>query len=396
MIAYLDIPSGLSGDMFLGCLVDCGWPIDQLRDTIRNLNLPADEWSIDVQHVHKSSIRATLLDVRAAEGHHHRHLSDITAIINAAELSPNVKQRAIAIFTRLADAEAKVHGTTREKIHFHEVGAVDAIIDIVGAAAGVVALGVQQVFASAVPLGHGWAKMAHGQIPLPAPATLELLAAAGAPTVPAPGPGELVTPTGAAILAELATFSQPTMTLSRIGMGAGRRDLPWPNIARMWLGERLPSQGGGSLVQLETNIDDMNPQLYPAVSEQLLAAGAKDVWFTPVNMKKGRPGVILSVLGSSGDESKLSQLILRETTTLGVRVHPVQHRHEARRDIQQVDTPFGAVRAKIKWLGNEAVQATPEYEDCRVLAERAQTPVKSVLDAAAVSAQQLLATLRAR
>jgi hypothetical protein len=236
--------------------------------------------------------------------------------------------------------------------------------------------------------------MAHGQIPLPAPATLEILAAAGAPTVPTPGPGELVTPTGAAILAEFATFSQPAMTLSRIGMGAGRRDLPWPNIARMWLGERQSSQGGGSLVQLETNIDDMNPQLYPTVGEQLLAAGAKDVWFTPVNMKKGRPGVMLSVLGSSGDESKLSQMILRETTTLGVRVHPVQHRHEARRDIQQVDTPFGTVRAKIKWLGDEAVQATPEYEDCRALAERAQTPVKSVLDAAGVSAQQLLATLR--
>jgi uncharacterized protein (TIGR00299 family) protein len=396
MIAYLDLPSGISGDMFLGCLVDCGWPIDQLRDTVRKLNLPADEWSIDVQHIHKSSIRATLVDVRAAEGHHHRHLSDITTIINAAELSPDVKQRAIAVFTRLADAEAKVHGTTREKIHFHEVGAVDAIIDIVGSAAGVAALGIQQVFASAVPLGHGWAKMAHGQIPLPAPATLEILAAAGAPTVPAPGQGELVTPTGAAILAELATFSQPAMTLSRIGMGAGRRDLPWPNIARMWLGEHQPSQGGGLLVQLETNIDDMNPQLYPAVSEQLLAAGAKDVWFTPVNMKKGRPGVMLSVLGSGSDESKLSQVILRETTTLGVRVHPVQHRHEARRDIQEIDTPFGTVRAKIKWLGDEAVQATPEYEDCRTLAERAQTTVKSVLDAAAVSAQQLLATLRAR
>ena len=393
MIAYLDIPSGLSGDMFLGCLVDAGWSIDQLRDTIRALKLPADEWSIDVRDVHKSSIRATFVDVRAAEGHHHRHLADIRTIIESADLPPAVQQRAIAIFTRLAAAEAKVHGTVIEKIHFHEVGAVDAIIDIVGAAAGVHALGITQIYASAVPLGHGWATMAHGQIPLPAPATLEILAAAKAPTKPAPGPGELVTPTGAAIVAELATFGQPAMTLSRIAMGAGRRDFKWPNIARLWLGE--PKPGGGSFVQLDTNIDDMNPQLYPSVSDHLLAAGAKDGWFTPVQMKKGRPGVVLSVLGSTTDESALTDVLLRETTTLGVRAHPIQHRHEAEREVRTVETSFGAVQVKIKWVNGEALQATPEYENCRAIAERAGMPVKRVLDDATVASQQLLVQLRA-
>jgi uncharacterized protein (TIGR00299 family) protein len=391
MIAYLDLPSGLSGDMFLGCLVDCGWSIDELRATVRRLNLPADEWSIDVQDVHKSSIRATLVDLRAAEGHHHRHLSDIRKIIEAADLPSAVQQRAIAIFTRLADAEAKVHGTTRDKIHFHEVGAVDAIIDIVGAVAGVHALGITKIYASPVPLGAGWAKMAHGQIPLPAPATLEILAAVNAPTGPAPGPGELLTPTGAAILAELATFGQPAMSLSRIGMGAGRRDLPWPNIARMWLGEL---QSSGAFVQLDTNIDDMNPQLYPAVTEQLFAAGAKDVWFTPVSMKKGRPGVVLSALGSAADEAKLTDVILRETTTLGVRVHPIQHRHEARRELRDVATPFGTIRTKIKWLGEEAVAATPEFEDCRAAAERCNASVKSVVDAANAASQALLLSMK--
>src|SRR2546421_3344373 len=230
MIAYLDLPSGISGDMFLGCLIDAGWPIESLRAAVARLNLPAEEWSIEVQHLKKSSIAATAVQVNVSEGHHHRHLSDIRKIIEGSSLPAVVKQRAVAIFTRLAHAEAKVHGTSIEKIHFHEVGAVDAIIDIVGAAAGLHELGIEKVYASALPLGSGWANMAHGQIPLPAPATLEILAAAHAPTRPAPGPGELVTPTGAAIVAEIASFNQPAMKLMKIGMGAGKRECAWPNI----------------------------------------------------------------------------------------------------------------------------------------------------------------------
>lgn len=391
MIAYLDLPSGISGDMFLGCLVDAGWSIEALRTVVAGLGLPAEEWSIEARPVMKGPLRATLVDVKAHKGHHHRHLKDILAIIEKADLAPVVKERASGVFTRLAGAEAKVHGTTLEKIHFHEVGAVDAIIDVVATVAGLSALGVEKLYASALPLGAGWAETEHGKLPLPAPATLELLAAAKAPTRPAPGPGEWVTPTGAALVAELAEFSQPLMTLERIALGAGQKDCPWPNVARLWLGT-LEAQG--PLVELETNIDDMNPQLYPAVSEKLFAAGAKDVWFIPIQMKKNRPAVLLTVLGKASDEATLSRVLFEETTTLGVRVKLLHHRHEARREMRRVETPYGSIQVKLKWLESRPVGAMPEYEDCRALATAAGVPVKDVLDAATGAALNLLSALR--
>jgi pyridinium-3,5-bisthiocarboxylic acid mononucleotide nickel chelatase len=371
MIGYLDLPSGLSGDMFLGCLVDAGWPVNELRQTITRLNLSATEWSIDAAAVMKGPLRATLVRVHAAEGHHHRHLADIRAIIESSELPPSVKQRAVAVFVRLADAEAHVHGTTPDKIHFHEVGAVDAIIDIVGVAAGLHALGIDALYSSAPPLGEGWADTAHGRVPLPAPATLQLLAAVHAPTPgmnPSPGCGELLTPTGAALLAEFVQFSQPVMDLHRIGIGAGTRNYAWPNIARLWLGQ---ARDQGTLVQLETNIDDMNPQLFAAVSDALFAAGARDVWLTPVQMKKGRPAVVLSVLSPTALEAELCDILFRQTTTLGVRALPLARRHEARREQRTVTTPFGEIGVKVKWVGDEMVSAAPEYEDCRAAAEAA-------------------------
>jgi uncharacterized protein (TIGR00299 family) protein len=391
MIGYLDLPSGLSGDMLLGCLVDCGWPLERLRKTIELLNLPTGEWAVSAQNVMKGAIRARRVDVLAEEGQHHRRLADICGMIESSEVAGLVKHRAVAIFTRLAAAEAKVHGTTPDRIHFHEVGAVDSIIDIVGSVTGLHELGIEQLYASAVPLGHGWTESAHGRIPLPAPATLELLAAVGAPTRPAPGPGELLTPTAAAILAELATFSQPVMTISRIGIGAGQKEFEWPNVARLWLGE---PEAMGPVLQLETNIDDMNPQLVAAVSASLFVAGALDVWTTPVQMKKGRPGIVLSVLARAAGESTLADLILRETTTLGVRVHAVHHRHEARREFREITTDFGIVRAKVKWLGNEPAGAMPEYEDCRMLADAKRVPVRIVYESATVACQALMAELR--
>jgi len=327
------------------------------------------------------------VDVRAAEGRKHRHLSHILRIIDAADLGASTKQRAAGVFERLASAEAKVHGTTVEKVHFHEVGAVDAIIDVVGAAAGLEALGIDRLHASAVPLGEGWADTQHGRIPLPAPATLEILARAGAPTRPAPGPGEWVTPTGAAILAALATFGQPQMRLQRIGIGAGQREAAWPNVARLWVGSDAT---GGSLVQLETNIDDMNPQLFAAVAERAFAAGALDVWFTPVQMKKGRPGVVLSALVPRERHHDVSSVILRESTTLGVRVIAIEGRDEARREMRDVSTPFGAIRIKLKWIGAETVGAGPEYDDCVAAASRHGVPVKVVYEAASAAAHQLL------
>lgn len=384
MIAYFDLPSGLSGDMFLGCLIDAGWPIDDLRETVRRLGLPVEEWAVDSTSVMKGPLRAVQVQVRAQEGHVHRHLRHIREMIEAADISSSIKQRSIGVFTRLAEAEAKVHGTTPEMIHFHEVGAVDAIIDIVASIAGIEALGIEQVYASAVPTGEGWAHTAHGKIPLPAPATLELLASVGAPTTASPGPGELLTPTGAALLAELAIFEQPMLSVQKVGLGAGQRECEWPNIARLWLGQAKDTNG--KLVQLQTNIDDMNPQVYPVIMQKLLEIGAKDTWLTPVQMKKGRPGVVLNVLTPVHLESSVCQLLLQETTTLGIRALPVSHRAEAQRKLANIQTEWGQIPVKIKLLDGVPVDAVPEFEACRALAETHGLPVRIVIDRAKASA----------
>lgn len=376
MIGYLDCPSGISGDMFLSCLVDAGWSVEELKRSVGKLSLPEEEYVIEGKSVMKGPLRATQVSVGIVASKNHRHLKDIRQIIEGSGLSQRVKDRALGIFTRLAHAEAKVHGMSVESVHFHEVGAVDAIVDIVGAAAGMEALGMTRLYASPLPLAEGWAKTAHGLIPLPAPATLELLAAAHAPTRPAPGPGELVTPTGAAILAECATFTQPRMVLEKIALGAGQKDFNWPNIARLWLGEDRHS---GPLVQLETNIDDMNPQFYTPVTEKLFSLGALDVWLTPTQMKKGRPATMLSVLAPAQAETVLAETILRETTTLGLRVHTVT-RHEARREMRTVETPWGPAGVKLKYLGDAVVSAMPEYEDCLAIARKHGIPIQQVME----------------
>jgi uncharacterized protein (TIGR00299 family) protein len=401
MIAYLDLPSGISGDMFLGCLLDAGFPLEALRDTIARLNLPQNEYHISAAPIMKGPLRATLADIQTSESDAHRHLADITTIIQNATLPDPVKQNAIATFTRLAHAEAKVHNTTPDQIHFHEVGALDAIIDIVGSCAGIHHLQISRLFASPLPLSPGWTTSQHGLIPLPAPATLELLAAANAPTRPGPNhnsPGEWVTPTGAALVCQLATFSQPPMTLSKIGTGAGRKNTPWPNIARLWLGTPSAantdaSGGEGRYVQLETNIDDMNPQLYAAVSDKLFAAGAKDVWFTPIHMKKNRPAILLSALAPISHEAPLANLILEQTTTLGVRVHAA-HRHEAHREFITLQTPHGPIRAKIKFLNDKPASISPEFDDITSLAKSLNLPAKQILDAATAAAHAHLQKLQ--
>jgi uncharacterized protein (TIGR00299 family) protein len=380
VIAYLDMPSGISGDMFLGCLVDAGWSIDALRDTIGRLGLPDRSWSVGAESTMRGPLRATFVDVqtREADGRH-RHLSTIRGIIEAADLSVEVKGGAIGTFERLAVAEAEVHGTTVEKVHFHEVGALDTIVDIVGVSAGLRALGIDSLYASAAPVGPGWVDTEHGRLPLPAPATLALLTAAAAPTCESPGSGELVTPTGAALLAHYATFRQPRMRLAKIATGCGRRSFDWPNVARLWLGE--PMSAGEPVVQLDANIDDMNPQFYASVSDRLFDAGALDVWTTPVQMKKGRPGVVLSVLAPRTCEAALAELVLRETTSFGLRVRPLR-RYEATREFRSVATRFGEVRMKIKRLASEVIGAMPEFEDCRRLAEQHGVSVRVVHEAA--------------
>jgi pyridinium-3,5-bisthiocarboxylic acid mononucleotide nickel chelatase len=393
MIAYLDMPSGISGDIFLGCLVDAGWPLEKLRATLERLGLPAGSWSVEQERVMRGPLAATLLKVEAVEGDRHRHLHHIAAILDQADLSQGVKSRSLAVFQRLAEAEAAVHGSSVEEVHFHEVGALDAIIDVVGVCAGLEALGIQELYASAAPLGEGWTNSAHGRIPLPAPATLAILSGVGAPTRPAPGPGELVTPTGAALVAELATFRQPPMRLQRIGLGAGRKQFAWPNVARLWLGQADSMNGIGgqveAMVLLETNIDDMNPELYAGVSRALFAAGARDVWLAPIQMKKDRPAVQLSVLAPATEEVGLVTTLLRETTTLGVRVQPVT-RYAATRTMQTVTTQYGEVAVKVKWIDGEPVGAKPEYEECARLAEAHGVPVRLVYEAAAAAAYTTL------
>lgn len=374
--------------MCLGCLVDSGWPVASLQAAIERLNLPAGHWAVDAKPVMKGPLHATQVNVHAAEGHHHRHLSDIRTLIAAADLPETVKDRAVAVFARLAEAEAKVHGSTSDKIHFHEVGAMDAIIDIVGTVMGLHELNIEELYASAVPLGEGWTKAGHGRIPLPAPATLELLTAVAAPTCPAQGPGEWLTPTGAALLAELAKFEQPAMRLRHIGVGAGQADCAWPNVARLWIGDCRHQ--AGTMVQLETNIDDMSPLLFAPICESLFAAGARDVWLTPIQMKKGRPAITLSVLADASREAELSELILRQTTTFGVRVHGVQHRREADRQLRQIVTAFGPVNVKLKLLNGQLLGAMPEYEDCRALAASTGKPFAEVYAAAGTVARDLV------
>ena len=257
-----------------------------------------------------------MLEVIVPHSHHHRHLSDILDILSASHLSEYVKQTTARIFNLLAEAEARVHGETVEQIHFHEVGALDSIVDVIGAVIGLEALGIERLYASPLPYGSGTVNSDHGTLPLPAPATLEVLRLAHAPLTPSPAQVELVTPTGAAILAALATFERPNLTITGLGIGAGKRDLPWPNVMRLIVGE-TPSSGNSEMIQIETNIDDMNPQVFGHVMERLFAAGALDVYLTPIYMKKNRPATLLGVIAKRQDEAALAELILRETTTLG-------------------------------------------------------------------------------
>jgi len=428
MLAYLDMPSGLSGDMFLGCLIDAGWPVDELRRVVAGLGLPSGSVEISAAKVMRGAVQATHVKVGTAESHHHRNIDDVREILRRGDLADDVRRRAEAVFMRLASAEAQVHGTTADKVHFHEVGALDAIADIVGVCAGLAALGIDRLYASAVPAGGGWVSSQHGPLPLPAPATLILLASVNAPVCPPPSPPrpashapvtaapqvavnhahghghahahhehnrirsdtpqtpnaprELVTPTAAALLAELATFSQPTMRLHRIGTGAGTHQFPWPNIARLWLGE---PDARGALVQMDTNIDDMSPQFYAPVCEALFAAGALDVWLTPVHMKKGRPGVVLSVLVPATQERAIADVLLRQTTTFGVRVHRVE-RHEAGRQLRSIQTPWGAVTAKVKIHEGRVIDVSPEYEHCRQIAAAHNLPLHTIYEAVRQSA----------
>lgn len=380
--AYFDCFSGISGDMTLGALVDAGVPLEQLRAALRGLDVPG--WEISAEKVWKNGMAATCVHVRTKDTATHRSLTTILGILERSPLAAPVKEQASAIFRRLGEAEATVHDVPLEKIHFHEVGAVDAIVDIVGSCVGFAALGIETFACSPLNVGGGTAKMAHGVLPVPAPATARLLL--NKPTYSNGVQKELVTPTGAAIVATLCgTFGpQPPMSVNAIGYGAGTADLTeQPNVLRLMVGEAVVQSATAqeTICVLEANFDDMNPQVYGYFLEKALAAGALDVFATPVQMKKNRPGMLVTVLCRPEDESKFQQLLFAETTTLGVR-STLATRRVLPREWVSVPTRYGDVRVKVARLNGKIQQASPEFEDCRKLAEAKSVPLQQVMEEA--------------
>ncbi|MGH9705096.1 MAG: nickel pincer cofactor biosynthesis protein LarC [Candidatus Acidiferrales bacterium] len=383
-IAYFDCFSGISGDMILGALLDAGADLAQLEGELRRL--PLSGWRISAEKVQRRGIFATQVKVESPEHHHHRGLSVILGMIYQSGISPRAADRARRVFMRLGEAEAKVHQVPIEKIHFHEVGAVDSIIDIVGAAVGFESLGIDEFACSALDVGGGRVNTAHGLLPVPAPATAELLR--DAPTFSTGIQRELVTPTGAAIATTLCTqFAKiPPMNLRAIGYGAGSADLTeQPNVLRILIGD---SSGADSKIHwdepvevIEANFDDMSPQIYGYFAEKALAAGALDIFSTPVQMKKNRPGMLVTLLAKPGDLDPLIDLIFRETTTIGVRTYEVRRRILDRETIQ-VSTPLGEIRMKVARMNGTVLNAAPEYEDCQRIAAQKGVPLKQVLAAA--------------
>jgi pyridinium-3,5-bisthiocarboxylic acid mononucleotide nickel chelatase len=389
-IAYFDCFSGISGDMVLGALVDAGADLRAIEAGLRKLSL--ENWTISAQKVKRSAISATQVKIATQEDHHHRGLSVILKRIDDAHLAPRAADRAKKIFTRLAEAEAKVHQLPIDQVHFHEVGAVDSILDIVGAAIGFELLGIDEFACSAFDVGAGQAKTAHGILPVPAPATAELLR--GAPIYTSGIPRELVTPTGAAIASTLATrYAEiPEMNLRGIGYGAGSADLKEkPNVLCLLIGESAASEPGehwdGTVTVIETNIDDMSPQIYGYFAEKALAAGALDVFSTPVQMKKNRPGLLVTLLSEPANVSRLIDLVFRETTTIGIRTHEVR-RKTLDRELIPIATPFGEIRMKISRMNGTVLNASPEYDDCQRIANERHIPLKQVIAAATFEFQK--------
>ena len=392
-IAYFDCFSGISGDMALGALIDAGAGLDRLTSELDKLAI--EGCRVRAEKVSKRGISATDVTVDHEDSAHRpRGFAQIAALIEAGGLSERVKAKSIAIFRRLGEAEAKIHGRDIEEIHFHEVGAVDAIVDIVGVCICLDLLGVERVHASSIPTFHGSVDTAHGTLPLPSPAVIELLK--GAPWRELGVEGEIVTPTGAAILAELvASYGpMPAMNVESVGYGAGKSDFGIPNVLRVIVGEALPCQtedgsafpvtgegGVEEVVLLETNIDDISPQIYEVLMDRLLAAGALDVYLTPVQMKKNRPAVLVTVMCAPAEVNRMSEIIFEETSTIGIRIDR-RSRICLAREFATVETRFGPIRVKVARKAGQLLNAQPEYEDCKQAAAAHRVPVKLVRDAA--------------
>jgi pyridinium-3,5-bisthiocarboxylic acid mononucleotide nickel chelatase len=371
---YYDCFAGISGDMNLGALLGLGVDPDLLRAELGRLDLGG--WDLRVERVERGGIAGYHVEVVTADDQPHRHLGTILEIIDGSGLDPAVKTRAGAIFRCLAEAESRVHDRPIEAVHFHEVGAIDAIIDCVGAAIALEVLAPARIVASVVELGSGLVDCAHGRLPVPAPATEAILR--GVPTTRGRVPFEATTPTGAAILVtQVDEFVQTaTLTVERIGYGAGSRQGPIPNLLRVLLAE-APDAPVDRLAQLECNIDDMNPELYGHVMDLILERGARDCWLTPIIMKKGRPAIAVGVLCTQDRAGPLTDLLLRETTTLGVRVQTLERRALAR-EHRTIETAFGPIQVKLARMDGRVLRGKPEYEDCRRISRERGIPIHEV------------------
>jgi pyridinium-3,5-bisthiocarboxylic acid mononucleotide nickel chelatase len=377
---YLDCFSGLSGNMFLGALVDAGVPEAALRDVIAKIDIKG--FDLKVKPVEKCGIHATHIDVGLTSRHHHRGLADILKLIRAAGLPAAVQEKACLVFQRLGAAEAKVHGMPIEKVHFHEVGAVDAIIDIVGTVFGFHYLGVDRIYCSPLRVGRGFVKAAHGIMPIPAPATAELLH--GIPWYPGDIDRELVTPTGAALAAELCCGfgDRPAGFIAeKTAYGAGTWDLVIPNVLRLSVGTVPEEKSVDTKWLLEANVDDSTPEVIAYVIDRLMAAGAVDAWITPIIMKKGRPAFLISALSDETDKIAVEDVVFAQTSSIGVRWQEVR-RTVANRSIVPVLTEWGSVGIKVAERNGEIINAAPEFGDCRALADQTGTPLKKIYQAA--------------
>lgn len=373
--AYFHSVGGASGDMTLAALLDAGLDLSELEAAIALLGFP--DVRIKTWRDRSEAIAGTRVDVEVPAGPA-RTITDFIKIIRSSDLPAIVQEQAVSIFERLGDAEAAVHGSHDGPPKLHELGSLDTLVDIVGAVAGLHALGVEAIYASPLMLGSGTVKTSHGVLPVPGPATAHLIADAGAPMSPPPKKpvGELTTPTGAAILTTLAAFSTPTIRVEAIGYGLGAKKVGGlPNALAVWLGD--VTSEAAPLVLLETNIDDSSPEILAYVQDRLMELGALDAWLTPLHMKKGRSGVQLSVLTSANLEPLLVETVLRETSTLGVRRRTVD-RYEAKREVRQVETGLGAIGIKVKLLNGRVISVAPEFEECRLIAQELGLPLQEV------------------
>ena len=385
---YLDCGAGISGNMFLGSMIDLGFPKELLEKELKKLPVAIPE--IQVTTVTRKGLSAIFFEVDCGHEHHHRHLAEIIRIIEDARFDVKVTDNAVKCFTLLAEAEAKIHGVSVEEIHFHEVGAIDAIVDIVGAFLALAYFEVEEVKVSPIRVGYGTVRCAHGEIPIPAPATAQLLN--GFTIYGGEYQGEWATPTGSALLKTIAIpcVSFPMMKIHKTGYGAGTADRSIPNVLRSMLGDTGETQNTDEMqTVIETNIDDMNPECYGFLGDLLLAAGAKDYFYTGIQMKKGRPGVLITVVAPSEKEAEIEEILLRETTTLGIRKHQVQRRC-MERNHTKVEIDGNLIRVKLAGIDGKVMKYAPEYEDCLQAAKNLKRPVIDIYQEANFKARKVL------